>query len=145
MPSQTFVHTASATVAIDEVWAALDEPGTWESIGRVNRVFDPVVDERGRLRGFSFETVAAGRNYVGTATPGAREEGRRMTWNVDSSEVRGTTTVELEPVAGGTKIQVTLQVESAGLLSSMIFPVIAGAIGSGLGDAVDEFAAGFET
>jgi hypothetical protein len=34
-----------------------------------------------------------------------------------------------------------LEVESAGFLSSMFFPVIAGAIGSGLPRAVDEFAA----
>lgn len=145
MPAQTFAHTATARASVDEVWASLDEPGTWESIGGVNRVFDPVVDQQGRLQGFSFETVAGGRSYVGTATPGPREEGRRITWQVGSSEIRGTTTVELEAVAAGTEIEVTLEVRSAGFLSSVFFPVIIGAIGGGLGDAVDAFAARFET
>ena len=132
------------STAIDEVWAALDRPETWEAIGGVDRVFDPRVDEQGRLRGFSFETVAGGRKYVGVASPHLRDEGARMAWRIANSEVRGVTSVSLERHDDLTAIEVTLQVESAGLLSSMFFPVIAGAIGKGLPTAVEAFAAGLE-
>jgi hypothetical protein len=142
VPRETFTHSAIAAAPIERVWAALDEPGTWEAIGGVHRVFDPVIDDQGRLRGFSFDTVAAGRRYVGTARPDRRDEGRLMAWRIQNSEVRGVTMVELEEVEGGTSISVTLGVESVGLLSSMFFPVVAGAIGCGLPQAVNGFAAG---
>jgi hypothetical protein len=58
--------------------------------------------------------------------------------------VRGVTTVILDPTATGTVVTVVLEVESVGLLSSMIFPIIAGAIGSGLPRSVEEFAAGLD-
>jgi hypothetical protein len=53
--------------------------------------------------------------------------------------------VDLEPSNPGTSITVTLEVRSAGLLSGVFFPVIAGAIGTGLPRAVDEFAAGLSS
>lgn len=137
------MHTATAAAPIDQVWTSLDEPSTWEAIGGVDRVFDPKIDDEGRLQGFSFDTIAAGRKYVGVATPHEREDMKVMSWRVQNSEVRGVTRVELEPTNPGTIIRVTLEVQSAGLLSGMFFPVIAGAIGNGLPRAVDEFAAGF--
>jgi Polyketide cyclase / dehydrase and lipid transport len=143
VPSQSFTATAIAAAPIDQVWGALDRPQTWESIGGVDRVIDPKIDETGRLRGFSFETVAAGRRYLGTATPAAREEGRVMAWNIANSEIRGVTTVELASSGEGTAITVRLDVESVGLMSGMFFPVIAGAIGNGLPTAVERFADGF--
>lgn len=143
MPAQTFSHTATAPAPIEEVWASLDLPSTWESIGGVDRVFDPRIDGDGKLQGFSFDTVAAGRKYVGLATPHERVDGRLMSWRIENSEVRGVTRVELAPGVASTAITVTLEVESAGLLSGMFFPVIASAIGNGLPRAVDEFAADF--
>lgn len=145
MPSQRFTHQSTTSAPIAEVWAALDQPETWEAIGAVDRVFDPVIDEEGRLRGFSFDTIAAGKRYIGDATPHERVEERRMTWRIRNSEVRGLTSVSLEPEGIGTRIAVSLDVESVGLLSSMFFPIIASAIGNGLPQAVEEFAAGFET
>ena len=142
MPSQTFTHTALTDASPQVVWASLDQPQTWEAIGGVDRVFDPAIDEQGRLRGFSFDTVAAGRRYVGVATPHRREEGRLMAWQIQNSEVRGITTVELGTKENHTAVSVTLEVESRGLLSGMFFPVIASAIGNGLPKAVDQFAAG---
>lgn len=127
---------------MDEAWAALDRPLTWEAIGGVDRVYDPVVDAEGRLQGFSFDTRAGGKTYIGAATPHERVEGRKMAWRIETSEVHGVTSVELEPGDDWTRITVRLEVQSAGLLSSMFFPIIAGAIGNGLPRAVDEFAAG---
>lgn len=121
----------------------MDRPETWETIGGVDRVVDPVIDKDGRLQGFGFEIVAGGRRYRGQAVPLAREEEQVMAWRVTSPEVRGSTTVELADNAAGTRVYVTLVVEAAGLLSTMFFPVVASAVGNGLPGAVDNFAASF--
>jgi len=142
VPSQTFSHSSSTTAPIQDVWAALDRPETWEAIGGVDRVFDPRIDDQGKLQGFSFETVAGGKRHTGTASPRERVEGTTMAWNIESSEVRGTTSIDLEGDGQGTKVTVTVHVESIGFLSSMFFPVIAGALGKGLPTAVEEFADG---
>jgi carbon monoxide dehydrogenase subunit G len=142
VPSQTFTHSSSTSAPLEEVWAALDRPETWEAIGGVDRVFDAAIDEEGRLRGFSFETVAGGKSYTGVASPHRRVDGETIAWNVKSSEIRGVTEVDLERDGDITTVIVTLQVESAGFLSAMFFPVIANAIGKGLSKAVDEFVAG---
>ncbi len=143
VPRDEFSHTAIADASPEVIFAALDEPATWEQIGGVDRVTDSVVDADGRLQGFSFEVRAAGKNYVGSATPIERVDGELVAWNVDTSEVRGTTTVALRPVDTSTEVTVVLEVESKGLLASMFFPVIAAAVGSGLPKSVDEFAARF--
>jgi hypothetical protein len=101
------------------------------------------LDAQGQLVGFSFDTVAAGKRYVGTARPARRDEGRLMAWDIANSEIRGVTTVALAATGEETAITVTLEVESAGILSAMFFPVIAGAIGNGLPDTVKAFAATF--
>lgn len=145
MPSQVFNHETATDAPVDAVWARLDHPETWESIGGVDRVFDPEVDSAGRLLGFSFDSNAAGRKYVGTARPRERVEGKRMAWDVQNSEVKGVASVTLNPRDTGTVITVTLRVESVGLLSSMLFPLIATAIGNGLASSVDSFAASFES
>lgn len=142
VPSQTFSHSSSTTAPIQDVWAALDRPDTWEAIGGVDRVFGPTIDDQGRLQGFSFETVAGGKRHTGTASPHERVEGTTMAWNIESSEVEGTTSVDLEGDDRGTRVTVTVYVKSVGFLSSMFFPVIAGALGKGLPAAVEEFAAG---
>lgn len=142
VPSQTFSHSSSTTATIEEVWSALDRPETWEAIGGVDRVFDAEIDPEGRLQGFAFETVAGGKSYTGVASPHRRVEGETMAWNVKSSEIRGITEVDLDGDGETTTVTVTLHVESAGLLSAMFFPVIAGAIGKGLPGAVDGFVSG---
>jgi hypothetical protein len=66
-----------------------------------------------------------------------------MAWDITNSEVRGMTRIELASGGASTAITVTLEVESASLMSGLFFPVIAGAIGNGLPEAVEEFAANF--
>lgn len=144
VPSETFTHRSTTTASVDRVWAALDRPETWEAIGGVDRVFDPQIDDHGRLRGFSFETVAGGKRYVGVAHSLQRVEGEVLAWKIANSEVTGVTRVDLAAERDTTGITVTLHVESAGLLSSLFFPIVAGAIGRGLPAAVDGFAIALE-
>jgi hypothetical protein len=141
MPGQTFAHSATTVRDLGYVWAELDKPGTWEGIPGVTRVVDPRVDRRGRLQGFGFETKVGGTAYRGNATPAGREEGRLMAWDIDSSEIEGKITVQLEPNGEGTKVDVNLEAEGAGMLGSLLFPVIAAAIGNGFATTVDRFVA----
>jgi carbon monoxide dehydrogenase subunit G len=142
MPGQSFVHAAVTSASVSDVWKSLDQPTTWEAIPGVNRVIDPIVDSVGRLRGFSFESDVGGRKYVGKATPARREEGRLIAWDIDSSEIKGKVAIEIGPEDQGTNVQVRLDVEGAGMLGSLFFPVIASAIGSGFAATVEEFVAG---
>ncbi len=119
----------------------MDRPQTWEAIPGVNRVFDPQVDPEGALRGFAFESAAGGRTYLGKATLAERFETRLMSWDLATSEINGVLSVGLFDAQPGTRVEVSLTVESLGVLSSMFFPMIAGAIGSGFPQAVDRFAA----
>ncbi|MGD2102423.1 MAG: SRPBCC family protein [Acidimicrobiia bacterium] len=140
MPRQSFTHSSTAHVDAETVWEALNHPSTWEAIGGVDRVFDPVVDEHGDLHGFSFESVVAGLRYTGTASPREREEFHLMSWDIANREVRGITSVELAPAEATTTITVTIEVASVGMMSTMFFPAIAAALGNGLPKAVDRFA-----
>ena len=142
MPKQTFTHQALTSAPIEEVWEALQLPATWEAIPGVDKVVDPIVDEAGALRGFSFQSVAAGRPYVGKATPAGRVEGESMNWDIVTTELKGALAVRIAPGGTGTQVEVTLAMESIGMLSSMFFPVITSALGSGFPRAVEEFAAG---
>jgi hypothetical protein len=141
MPGRTFAHSATTPKDVGAVWAELDKPATWEGIPGVNRVVDPKVDAEGRLQGFVFETMIGGTAYRGTASPAGREEGRMMAWAIDSSEIEGTITVQLEPNGGGTKVGVDLRADGTGMLGSLLFPVISAAIGNGFAATVDNFVA----
>ena len=140
--TRTFSHSVKVDAPREIVWAELEKPETWEAIGGVDRVHDAVFDSEGRLEGFSFEATAAGQTYPGLATPHAREEGSVMVWAIDTSEVEGLTRVELADEDEGTRCRVTVEVQSRTILSSVLFPVIASALGRGLPAAVEAFADG---
>ena len=140
MPSQSFQHSSIAAAPVARVWAALDDPRSWEAISGVDRVKNPVTDAEGHLKGFSFESVAAGKKYQGRATPAGREPQKMMAWNIETSEMRGRVMVSLAPLERETRVHVTLRAESVGMLSAVFFPVIASAIGEGFPEAVEEFA-----
>jgi hypothetical protein len=142
VPTQTFTHEALTPASAGEVWAALQLPTTWEAIPGVDRVVNPVVDEAGALRGFEFQSVAGGRPYVGKASPSGRIEEQLMSWDISTSELKGALSVEIGAAESGTSVAVTLAIQSVGMLSSMFFPIIASALGSGFPRAVEEFASG---
>jgi len=143
VPRETFNHKTLASAPIDKVWAALDLPETWESIGGIDRVVDSAIDTEGRLQSFAFDTMIAGNPYRGEATSARREEGRLIAWNIENSEIAGVITITLTESARGTEIEADLTVESKGFLASMFFAVISKTLGDGLPNSVDAFAAGF--
>lgn len=141
VPRRTFSHSVQVDAPRQQVWAALQRPETWELIGGVERVHDAVIDDEGRLEGFSFEATAAGNTYPGLATSHAREEGRVMSWVIDTSDVDGLISVELTDEEERTRLTVTMEVESRSTLSAIFLPAVASALGKGLPDAVEAFAA----
>ena len=143
MPSETFTHSAVAPATVGAVWAEFDKPSTWENIGGIDRVVDPVIDSEGRLQAFSFDSVVAGKAYRGTATSAGRDEGSMISWNIENSEISGRIQVEVVALDAGAQIDVSLTMASKGMLSSMFFGVISKTVGEGLPRSVEEFAAGF--
>lgn len=144
VPAQSFRHSTTTPAAITEVWKALDRPTTWEAIPGVDRVTDPVFDHAGHLQGFSFESAVGGRNYRGWALPAIREEERLLGWDIGSSELKGRILVGLAPDADGTRVEISLDLEGAGFLGSLLFPAIATAIGREFSNTVEAFVAGLD-
>ncbi len=141
MPSRSFQHSAIAHAQTPRVWGALNDPKSWESIPGVDRILESVVDQEDQLQGFSFESVAAGKRYLGKAIPAGREPEKMMAWDIETSEVRGRIVVSLAGVDEGTRVDVTLRMESVGVLSSVFFPVIGAALEDGFPRSVEEFSA----
>ena len=86
MPSETFSHSAVASASIDNVWAALEKPQTWESIGGIDKVVDSNIDPEGRLQGFSFDTMVAGHSLPGRG--GLSWQRREPSYGLEHRELR---------------------------------------------------------
>jgi carbon monoxide dehydrogenase subunit G len=141
VPNASFSHSAVVSSSREQVWAALDLPETWNSIAGVDRVHEPIMDSEGRLHGFKFDTLVAGKAYEGIAGPHARVEGEAMSWDIVNSQIRGVIHVELSDVTDGTLLDVGVDIESVSMFSSMFFGVISKTVGEGLPRTVEEMAA----
>lgn len=141
MPAETFSHTTVASTTLEAAYRALQDATTWESIGGVDEVTDPHHAPDGRLLGYRFAAAAGGKRYDGRASVTGSEPLSRMTVEIDTSELSGVIDVMLTESSDGVEVRVDLNVRSKGFLASIAFPVIAGAIGSGLPANVEAFAA----
>jgi hypothetical protein len=141
--SQTFTHSAGFEGSVEDAWAILQDAPTWGSIGGVEAVSDAHHGPDGRLLSYSFSATVAGKRYPGRARVITSQPPDHMVVEIDTSELAGTISVWLRPEPTSGAITVELAVRSKGLLSGMMFPLIAGAIGSGLGGNVEAIAARF--
>jgi carbon monoxide dehydrogenase subunit G len=139
MAGQTFRGNAVTTATTDEVWEKFNDPATWEGIPGVDRVYDEVRDPAGKLVGFSFDSSAIGKTYAGKASAGPRSEGKSLTWEIETSELRGRIVATTDSVAGGTLVDVLLEVRPVSMMASFGFPLVAGAISRGFQETVDDF------
>jgi len=140
MPSATFTETVAIDAAHPDVWDRLQAPDVWASVGPVQEVWDPTINN-GVLEAFHWSTDIGGKVYkgVGTATAHDRPDHYRLL--LDTSEMSGEISVDLSPGnPGGTTAVVAIEIRSKGLLSSMFFPAIRNAIGSGFPDQVADMA-----
>ena len=88
---------------------------------------------------YRWRARAAGRTWEGTALRTAGEPDRSVTLDLDSSEIGGAITMEVEPTGTGSELTVTLYARSKGLLAGVFWGVVSDAIGSGLPRQVEEF------
>jgi hypothetical protein len=141
MPSATFHESVAISAPPGAVWDKLQEPSVWQSIGPVQELWDPTFED-GVLIGFQWSTNIGGVVYDGTGTAVDHERPFRYELVLDNSEVAGSIAVDLAESDSGssTGIDVTLELRSKGLLSSMFFPLVSRAIGDGLPDQVRDLA-----
>lgn len=141
VPTAHFSHSATASVSLNDAWAQLQVPQTWQAIPGVNEVFDPQFEPDRSLTAFLFRSTAAGTNYEGTATVVSADAPTAMSLAIDSSEVAAIVDTSLTDVGGGSvEIAVSIELESKGFLAGMFFPVVARVVENGLPESVQEFA-----
>ena len=139
MASAEYTHSVTVRTTQDTVWTSLQSADTWADIGPVDRVWDPVVDND-VLMGYRWATDIGGRTYEGTARTVDHTRPSRFSMVLDAGEMAGTIGIDLAPNEIGTHLEVSLLIESRGMLSSLFFPAIKNAIGSGFPDQVEGMA-----
>ncbi|MEA3503165.1 MAG: SRPBCC family protein [Actinomycetota bacterium] len=144
MPSATFTETIEIDAAPAEVWDRLQAPGIWESVGPVQKVWDPETDN-GVLTGFKWSTDIGGKVYKGTGTALEHVRPDRYVLDLDAGEMAGKITADLSSGnPGGTTAEVSIELRSQGMLSSLFFPAIKKAVGSGFPEQVADMGAQLE-
>jgi len=139
MAPDRFTHSVSVDTTPESAWQVLQQPETWGKIAGVERVYDARHSPDGVLRSYRFTVRAAGKAYEGTATTHDADAPTLMAVTIDTSEVIGTITVELAPTnPGGIDMTASLKMQARGILSALIFPLIAAAVGSGFAAQIDE-------
>lgn len=139
MPSQSFSHTAVTSASAETVWSALQQPSTWADIGGIDEVSGARYLPDGDLAGYEFWVTVAGIRYQGKARTAIRERPKRMSVEIDGSELAGCIDIEISERNGRMEVAVTLEARPRGFLATMAFPLIASAIGNGLAANVEEF------
>jgi hypothetical protein len=139
MPETSFHHRAVAPAGAASVWDRLQDPAVWAGVAGV----DDTSQHRhrdGLLEGFRFSTRIGGVSYRGSAQVVDSRPGQGMALAIRSSELTGSITVELEPAGDETALYVAMSMRPAGILGTVVFPVVAGAVQSGFADSVDRLA-----
>jgi carbon monoxide dehydrogenase subunit G len=139
MPETTFRHRAVAPAPAATVWDRLQDPAVWAGVAGVDDTSHHRHDD-GLLQGFHFSTRIGGVSYRGSAQVVDSRPSRGMVLAIRSNELTGSITVEMEPVGDQTSLEVTMSMRPAGILGTVVFPVVTGAVQSGFADSVDRLA-----
>ncbi len=142
MPSASFSHSVELTRSPTDVWATLQDAATWSGIGPVDKVWEATHADDGTLEGFQWSAHVGPTNYKGSAVTAAATAPSHMTLKLDSGELKGSLTAEIHDDESS-RLTVTLEVASKGAMGSLFFPLISEAIGRGLPEQVERFAASF--
>lgn len=141
MPSATFTETVEIDAAPVEVWDRLQAPEIWESVGPVQKVWDPTIED-GVLRTFKWSTNIGGKVYEGVGTALEHQRPNLYVLDLDAGEMAGKVAANLSPGnPGGTTAEVSIELRSKGMLSSLFFPAIKNAVGSGFPEQVADMGA----
>jgi len=145
MAPDRFTHSVKVDADPAHAWTVLQDPETWGVIAGVERVYDAHHSPSGTLLDYKFTVAAAGRTYEGQARTHDADEPTLMTVTIDTSEVLGTITVELNPSnPGGIDMTASLKMQPKGLLSVVVFPIITRAVGGGFAEQIEAIGARME-
>jgi hypothetical protein len=133
----TFSHTVAVEASPSDVWTALQRAETWKNIGPIEEVWDATHDDAGSLTGYRWSAHAAGRTWSGQARTTDSQRERRLRLTLDSPEIHGAISVEIE----GGEITVSMEAAPKGLLATMFWGTVRGALERGLPAQVEAFAA----
>ncbi|HKZ20687.1 MAG TPA: hypothetical protein VJQ57_11305 [Acidimicrobiia bacterium] len=139
MAHEQFFHRARASDDVEGVWKQLQLPSTWAEIGGVERLSEERLDQNGELLGYRFVIIVGGSEYLGIATRSAVIREKRMVMQIDSTQVRGEISVDLEPDGDATWVALSLSISSKGFFSSALFPLIVKGVAGGFDDAAARF------
>lgn len=139
MAPDRFTHTVHLNALPERAWAILQEPETWGAIAGVQRIYDATYHPDGTLRSYRFLAVAGMKPYEGSARTIEADKPSLMVVTVDTAEIEGTITTELQPSnPHGTDMTVSLRIRARGILSTMFLPIVSKAIGSGFPRQIDD-------
>ena len=139
MPRQSFHHTATTSASVAEVFAHLQQAQVWADIADADSASDELLDENDFLASFSFVATVGGRPYPGRATVSSNGSNHIAT-AIDTSELGGVISVDLEEIQQSTAIHVTLDAHSKSFIAGLAFGPIARSIGNGLGPRIERLA-----
>ena len=142
MPSATFTHSVVTSASVDTAWKALQEPATWENIGPVASVSDPIYADDGTLTAFSWVADIGGKKYDGDAITTEYLVPENFELTLDTSEIAGDVVATLAPVDEGSEVTVEITFRTKGMLSAMFFPAIKSALASGYPQQIEDLVAG---
>ena len=140
MPRASFSHSVELTRTPQEIWINLQDAATWSGIGPVDNVWEPTHSDDGTLEGFQWSAHVGPTSYKGSAVVAGATAPRHMKLDLDSSELKGSLIADIED-GDTTHLAVTLEVASKGTMGALFFPLISEAIGRGLPEQVEQFAA----
>ena len=141
MPSATFTENVTIDATPEDVWDRLQAPSIWEAVGPVEKIWDPHI-ENGVLLGFKWSTNIGGKVYNGHGAAVTHDRPGNYRILLDTSEMSGEVNVILtDGNPGGTDAIVSIELRSKGMLSSLFFPAIKNAVGSGFPDQVADMVA----
>ena len=93
--------------------------------------------EDGVLLTFKWSTDIGGKVYEGVGTALEHDRPDRYVLDLDAGEMAGKISTDLSAGnPGGTDVVVSIELRSKGMLSSLFFPAIKRAVGSGFPDQV---------
>lgn len=139
MPEASFQHRAVTPAHPGHVWIRLQDPKMWATVAGVDQTSDHAHDGE-LLIGFRFATSIAGVTYRGTARVTETRHEETMVLGIRSSELTGAIGVVLGPDPTGTALEVTMQMRPAGIMGTIVFPVVTSAVSNGFVDSVERLA-----
>lgn len=139
MPQATFRHRVATSATPGDVWQHLQDPAVWAEVAGVDETSDHRHAD-GLLQGFAFTTQVAGVAYRGQAQVDDARPAESMLVAIRSNELAGSISVDIVPTGSTSTLDVTMTIRPAGIVGSMVFPLVSGAVESGFPDAVERLA-----